>query len=45
MKGIKIFLKRKKTKKANKLVRDKEIVLLKKKRGSVNMVVNDITIF
>ena len=44
VKGTKIFLKKKKTKNANMLVSDIEIVL-KNKKKSVNMVVNDIRIF
>ena len=45
VKGIKIFLKIKKTKSANMLVNDTETFLKKKKKRSVNMVVNDIKIF
>ena len=44
VKGTEIFLKNNKTKSANMLVNDVDIFLKKKKR-SVNMVVNNIKIF
>ena len=43
MKGTRIFLKKKKTKSANMLVRDVEIFLKKKKKRDVNIIMNDIT--
>ena len=44
VKGTKIFLEKKKTKRANILLSDIEIFLKKKKKRSVNMVVNNIRI-
>ena len=45
LKGTKIFVKKKKTKKANMLMSDIEIFLKKKQKRTINMVVIDIKVF